>query len=73
MSDIQIVTVGQVQGPRKNRWKQGQQKQDDTDAQSMMAQSISNISVMKSQFGAAQSVIGGNMKAAGQPLFVNNA
>jgi len=73
MSDIQIVTVGQVQGPRKNRWKQGQQNQDDMDAQSMMAKSISNFSVMKSQFGAAQSVMGGNAKAVGQPVFINNA
>ena len=39
----------------------------------MMAQSMSNISVMKSQFGAAQSVMGGNMKTMGQPLFINNA
>lgn len=60
MSDIQIVTVGQVQGPRKNKWKDGGQNQDQSDAQSMMAQSqfnksISNFSTMKSQFGAAQS------------------
>lgn len=43
------------------------------DAQSMMGKSISNFSVMKSQFGAAQSVMGGSIKAIGQPVFINNA
>jgi len=76
MSDMQIVSIGQVPGVRKNKWKDGK---DASDAQSVAAQShanksISNFSIMKSQFGAAQSQFGGPQQAGGgKPLFINNA
>lgn len=43
-------------------------------AQSLFNKSISNFSIMKSQFGAGQSIAGGpGAGPGGRPVFINNA